>query len=1077
MNIVLDRRLYVRYTLMVLALLTLWLVPLLLIQDETSRLIYTDIMTPVFNLAATIALVAAARKSFPKSRRLGWVWLILAGAQLIWTIADAIWLVLEVGLQQYPFPSIADIFYLAYYPLFFLGILQLPFLSRSPKDRMKLWLEITIMILAAGLYLWTFALSPTIAQTGTTDLLVLIFSLAYPLADLILLLALLVLLFRTHPAVPGGPILLLASGAFVTILADVVFVITSLFGDYSSLDIINTGYALSYILIGLAGIRQAEIARYGDIRLPESKVELAPARQGVLHRLLPSLTLVAAYMLLVLRYEHALGTPFSALAIWVGILLVLAIILQQVVMAENAWLSERLSRINLDLEKMVNQRTRDLELTNQSLQNEVITRKRITEALQVNEALYHAVVDDIPMFICRFLPDGTLTFVNDAYCSYFNIRPEDLIGNSFFSLIPEEDCQYVRDRFESLTLDAPVVKYEHRVFNPDGQIHWQRWIDRAVFDGDKLVEYQSIGEDITEQRMSEEALRESEEKFRDLFNSSTNLIQIVSPEAHFIYVNQAWKNAMGYSDEEIARLSLWDIVHPDHVEACMNAFQHNINGQGDFTCETVFLTRNGNMINLEGNTNCKFKDGKAEYIRGIFHDTTQRKLAERQLIQNAYYDALTSLPNRTLLIKQLHKTIEKAQLQPDYHYAVLFLDIDNFKVVNDSLGHPVGDQLLVEVSKRLQSCVRSGDLVARLGGDEFVILLNKIAHSDDAILIAERVLEEARKPLEIRTHRIVITVSTGIVIDDFSEDVEGNLRDADIAMYRAKMRGKNCYELFLPSMRLEAIARLKLENDLRNAFQRGEFCLFYQPIVRLDDQKIIGFEALLRLNHPERGIVSPSEFIQVVEETGLIIPLGEWILGEACSQIANWQRMCLNQPPLIASVNITMRQLSHAGFIDQVLKALGDAKLDPSCLALEITESALMENIDLASQILEELSGFGIRIHIDDFGTGYSSLGRLQKLPINTIKIDRSFIQQIDPVQEHQDLVRAISFFSRELGLEMVAEGIEEEYQLKYLVDLQCSLGQGYYFSKPVAAGVISSLLAPPESKAAAVEIKEDVLR
>ena len=528
---------------------------------------------------------------------------------------------------------------------------------------------------------------------------------------------------------------------------------------------------------------------------------------------------------------------------------------------------------------------------------------------------------------------------------------------------------------------------------------------------------------------------------------------------------------MGYSDAEIARLSLWDIVHPDHVDGCMRAFQHNIDGQGNFTCETVFLTRGGNMINLEGNTNCKFKDGKAEYIRGIFHDTTQRKLAEKQLIQNAYYDALTSLPNRTLLMKQLHQSIEKACEQADFHYAVLFLDIDNFKIVNDSLGHPIGDQLLIEVAKRLQSCVRAGDLVARLGGDEFIILLNKISHADDAVQVAERVLEEASRTMDILGHRIVITVSLGLVIDDFSEDVEGNLRDADIAMYQAKTRGKNCYELFKPAMRLEAIERLKLENDLRNAFQRGEFCLFYQPIVRLVDRTIIGFEALLRLNHPERGIVSPSEFIQIVEETGLIIPLGQWILREACSQVSAWQRTCWPEPPLMVSVNITMRQLVHPGFSGQVLDAISNSQLDPACLALEITESALMENIDLASQILEELKGFGVKIHIDDFGTGYSSLGRLQKLPINTIKIDRSFIQQIDQTAEQHDLVRAISILSRELGLEMVAEGIEEEYQLKYLVDLQCNLGQGYLFSKPLEPECVCGLLTQPQSERNYLEV------
>jgi diguanylate cyclase (GGDEF)-like protein len=408
-------------------------------------------------------------------------------------------------------------------------------------------------------------------------------------------------------------------------------------------------------------------------------------------------------------------------------------------------------------------------------------------------------------------------------------------------------------------------------------------------------------------------------------------------------------------------------------------------------------------------------------------------------------------------MSEIQKTLEQALSQPDYHYAVVFLDLDNFKLVNDSLGHTIGDELLVQVSERLKNCVRSGDLVGRLGGDEFIILLRSISDEEDAFQVAQRVLDEMRLPLEIHGNRIVCSVSIGIVLDDSEELAEGNLRDADIAMYQAKMKGKNRYELFEPEMRLQAVERLKLENDLRNALQRQEFALYYQPIVSLADQTIFGFETLLRWQHPERGTLGPVEFISVLEETGLIVPLGKWILMEACNRAVSWSNNHSQGP--VVSVNISVRQLAHPDFIHHVQAALSSSKLAPERLALEITESALMENIELASEVLETLSRIGVQTHIDDFGTGYSSLGRLQNLPITTIKIANSFVSAISPLSDNQDLVRAITVLSQELRLSTIAEGIENEYQFEYLLNLGCPMGQGFYFSEPVPAEGVARII------------------
>jgi diguanylate cyclase (GGDEF)-like protein/PAS domain S-box-containing protein len=1052
-------RIKLSYTLLILALTAAWLVPFLLIDYEEQRLVYADITMPLVNLAATVALVYAAWTTYPKSRSLGSVWLILALAQLCYTIADILWGVLEVGLHQEPFPSVADVFYLLYYPLFLVGILHLPVSPRSPKDRLKILLETAIVIISAGLYLWNFVVGPIYVQTGTEDIAILVFSLAYPLGDLLMLLAVLALIFRRHSSVPSGPLMLIVVCAIVSILTDLFFTITSLYAEFSSADLLNVGYTISYILIGMAGLRQMQLGRSGASFQDEDNHQVILFQQGKMHIYLPAATLAAAYLLLMLSFKHPLPMQNLSLAVWVGLLLVMTILLQLIVAAENNWLADRLRSVNTELEHRVEQRTLELEHTNQYLNIEIESRQAISEALQVKEALYRAVVEDIPLFICRFLPDGTLTFVNEAYCAYFNTPSEDLVGHSFFDQIPESDREYVRNSFLSLTVQSPVVKYEHRVISATGEVRWQRWIDRAVLDGERLVEYQSIGEDITEQRLASEALKESEEKFRDLFDSSTNLIQIVAPDASIIFVNQAWLDVLGYTEQDIPQLKLWDIVHPGHLERCLDAFQRTMQGESMLNCEVVFLARDGRPVYLEGNANCKFDGERPEYVRGIFHDVSQRKKAEELLVRSAFYDALTALPNRAMLITEIHNLLEKAKILPDYHYSVIFLDIDNFKLVNDSLGHTVGDALLIQVAERLKKCLRTDDLVGRLGGDEFVILLNDISGVMDAIQVAQRVLDEIRLPLDIQGNKIVCSVSIGIVLDDAAENAEGNLRDADIAMYRAKSNGKNRFELFEPAMRFQAVERLKLENDLRNALQRKEFILYYQPIVNLRDLNVCGFEALLRWDHPERGTLGPQEFISVLEETGLIVTLGEWILAEACQRAVSWNQADARGKDLIVSVNISLRQVAHPDFVHHVRTALSVSGLAPERLALEITESTIMENIDLASDVLEILSRMGVQTHIDDFGTGYSSLERLQNLPITTIKIASSFVGAITPLSDNQDLVRAITLLSQELRLNTIAEGIEDRYQLDYLLSLGCPMGQGYYFSEPVPGVVVPKVI------------------
>ncbi|HEX8853774.1 MAG TPA: EAL domain-containing protein, partial [Pyrinomonadaceae bacterium] len=393
-------------------------------------------------------------------------------------------------------------------------------------------------------------------------------------------------------------------------------------------------------------------------------------------------------------------------------------------------------------------------------------------------------------------------------------------------------------------------------------------------------------------------------------------------------------------------------------------------------------------------------------------------------------------------------------------FAVLFLDLDRFKIVNDSLGHMVGDQLLVGIGRRLETCLRPGDTVARLGGDEFTILLEDLNDAEEAIEVAGRLQKEVSLPFNLNGHEVFTTVSIGIALSTTGyERPEEVLRDADTAMYRAKTQGKARHEVFDKAMHARALNLLQLETDLRRAVEREEFFLHYQPIVSLETGLIRGFEALVRWQHPERGPVSPIDFIPVAEETGLIIPIGEWVLAEACREVKRWQAMFPSYPPLQISVNISGKQLMKSDLIEQVRRVLHETGIEARALKLEITESIMMENIESAISILNHLRALGVELSIDDFGTGYSSLSYLHRFPVSTLKIDRSFVGRMDGNNENAEIVRTIVMLARNLDMDVIAEGVETESQVTQLRALRCEYGQGYHFSKPVDGAGVAALL------------------
>jgi len=436
-----------------------------------------------------------------------------------------------------------------------------------------------------------------------------------------------------------------------------------------------------------------------------------------------------------------------------------------------------------------------------------------------------------------------------------------------------------------------------------------------------------------------------------------------------------------------------------------------------------------------------------------------------QLTRQAFRDPLTNLPNRALFMDRLTHGLTRAQRRHE-HLAVLFLDLDRFKVVNDTLGHTVGDQLLVEVSRRLTSALRPGDTVARLGGDEFGILLEDVADAETAETVALRVEESMGKPYHFEGREVFVTASIGIALSSAKLGLpEEILRDADLAMYHAKAKGKARHEVFDGSMSAPALDRMDLEMDLRSAISRHEFRLHYQPILRLDTGKITEVEALIRWQHEKRGLLQPDEFIGLTEETGLIVPIGQWVLSEACRQARVWQIEYPTTPPLVMSVNLSAKQFQNPKLVEEITQALDESGLAASCLKLEITESTVMQDAPVTLTKLNELKGLGVRLAIDDFGTGYSSLGYLKRFPVDTLKIDRSFVKGLSPDGGDSAIVRAVVTVAKSLNMDVTAEGVETEGQLAELRALGCDRWQGFLFARPVSPERVAPLLALDQSK------------
>ena len=559
-----------------------------------------------------------------------------------------------------------------------------------------------------------------------------------------------------------------------------------------------------------------------------------------------------------------------------------------------------------------------------------------------------------------------------------------------------------------------------------------------------------------------EELRESERRFHTAFSHAAIGMALVSKEGRFLQANRAFLDMLARTPEQLLAASWVELVHEDDLPTLQRLIDALVAGELKSVQAEARSTRSDGpplWISLNISFVQDWNSGGHNLIVQA-QDISARRRAEAELYHNAYHDSLTQLANRTYFMEQLNRAIARIERHPEQRFAVMYLDFDRFKMVNDSLGHKAGDQLLVHLGRRLQAMIRPTDVIARLGGDEFAILLEHVQRERDAVELTERIQHELEKPFRIGQIDLTITASIGIRYSMAAgETSEQILRDADIAMYKAKSKGKAQYALFDSSLHQHVTAQLQLETELRRALSQHEVFLEYQPIYALVDRQVKGFEALVRWNHPERGRLEPSSFIPTAEETGLIVPLGQWVLGEACRQMREWSTLHDNRR-LQMSVNVSSVQLMHPDFLAQVQKAIAAAGMQPSQLALELTESVLMDGMENALSTLSALRGMGVTLSIDDFGTGYSSLSYLATLPIDALKVDRSFVERMSPQGGGSEIVKAIFKLGQALSKSVYAEGIETGTQLAQLQELGCEYGQGFLLSRPLDPAHAAGFLA-----------------
>jgi diguanylate cyclase (GGDEF)-like protein/PAS domain S-box-containing protein len=685
-----------------------------------------------------------------------------------------------------------------------------------------------------------------------------------------------------------------------------------------------------------------------------------------------------------------------------------------------------------------------------SITRDITERKHLELRQKQSEEKFRRLAEDMPVFYVTFRPDGTLLFVNDAVAKQVNMRRDLLAGMNFLDFLTPDDRAMVQSRLASLTPEQPIETHE-QIFQRPGQTPaYHQWTNRAFFDADGQAQYfQSIGQDITERKKAQEELRIAASAFESQVG-----ITITDAKAVILKVNKAFTEMTGYSAAEAVGQTPRILRSGRHDFDFYSAMWQSLTLHGTWAGEIWNRHKNGAVF-LEWLTVTAVKDdaGQITHYVGTFLDITERKLADDRIKELAFYDPLTRLPNRRLLMDRLAVALTTCN-RHQRRGALLFVDLDNFKQINDTVGHHRGDRLLELVALRLSKCVRDGDTVARIGGDEFVVMLEDLS---DLEIDAAKQAEVVGTKIHLALNQVYqidgadhhSTPSIGITLfgGGKSEAMEEPLKRADLAMYQAKAAGRNTLRFFDPQMQAEVSTRAELEAGLREALENDEFSLFYQA--QISGQRIVGAEALIRWRHPVRGIVPPGEFIGLAEESDLIQALGAWVLNTACTDLAQWAQHP-EMAHLTVAVNVSARQFHQVDFPDQVLAALDRTGANARLLKLELTEGLLIKDVEGVITKMERLKAHGVGFSLDDFGTGYSSLAYLKRLPLDQLKIDQGFVRDILTDSNDAAISRMVIVLADSLGLNVIAEGVETESQMSFLARQGCHSYQGYLFSKPL---------------------------
>ncbi|WP_218093962.1 bifunctional diguanylate cyclase/phosphodiesterase [Paenibacillus solanacearum] len=656
-------------------------------------------------------------------------------------------------------------------------------------------------------------------------------------------------------------------------------------------------------------------------------------------------------------------------------------------------------------------------------------------------------------------PRGIMVYVNEQFCRMSQYSRNELLGQDHRIL---NSGYHSREFFKHMWVtiaSGDVWRGEIRNRAKDGSFYWvDTTIVPFVNEQGKPYQYVSIRNDISARKRMEEDLRKSEEKYRVITENSSDLISIIDLEGRFRYVSPSHASLLGYALSEFESRPMSQWLHEEDRAAVSCAIHDQLAATKSSTLlEFRLRAMNGTYYWMEAKINpIVNQSGEFSSLSLVMRDITERKRAEQRIHHLAYHDTLTDLPNRRLFMERLRKEVHQAK-RSQSQLAVIFLDLDRFKNINDSLGHEAGDLILIEAAHRIRGCIRSNDMVARLGGDEFILLLTSVSDAAEAEGISRSIQASLQEPFELGRQQCAISCSMGIALfPSDGRDPNELLKRADMALYDVKNHGRNGFSFFHAEMEERSLERILLENELKKAIEREQFRIDYQPKLHLSTGQLIGMEALVRWDHPELGRIAPNKFIPIAEDTGLILPLGEWVLRHGCEQNKKWQDQ--GYPPLKLSVNLSARQFFQAGLVDRVKQILEETGLDSRWLELEVTES-IFADIDLAAAIIEEINKLGVHTSIDDFGTGYSSFSYIKHLPVDTLKIDASFIRDIHHNKESQAIVKAILTIAETLHLNVIAEGVENEEQLAVLNEEGCSQGQGFLFSKPLSGPTFEQYL------------------